>query len=169
MRAHLVREMVGAKVVTNENECLASSTISRMTRKPLQTKRKREESPDDTSKTRQKRTKGGKSNQILLSAFAAGDSNKAWMDELQSTETLTQVHAQAACGFGPLGHKQCCPNKFARTALQPIREDTKIQAEVIDISDSDEEVQYVCSQSKCKANPYCLNYLGQDKWESSSE
>jgi hypothetical protein len=140
-----------------------------MTRKPPQTKRKRDESPDDTSKTRQKRPKAGKSSQVSLSNFVAADASKAWMEGLNSADEITQVHAQAACGFGPLGHRQCCPNKFARMVLKPIGDETKMETEIIDISDSEEEVQHVCSQARCKANPYCLNFLGQDKWESPSE
>lgn len=140
-----------------------------MTRKPQQTKRKREESPDDASKTRQKRTKGGKSGQLILSNFTSADLGKAWMDGLVDLEDVMQVHAQAACGFGPLGHKHCCPNKYARTELEPIGEDKKMEIEVIDISDSEGEIQHVCSLSKCKANPCCLNYLGQERWESPSK
>lgn len=91
------------------------------------------------------------------------------MEELNNADEITQAHAQAACGFGPLGHRQCCPNKFARTLLKPIRDDPKVEADIIDITDSEEEVQHVCSQARCKANPYCLNFLGQEKWESPSE
>jgi len=84
-------------------------------------------------------------------------------------DEILQLHAQAACGFGPLGHKQCCPNKFARMVLTPFGDDQKMEVEVIDISDSEGEVYHVCSQARCKANPYCLNFLGQERWESPSE
>jgi hypothetical protein len=161
---------VRSKVVTKETDsCLLPHWSLGMTRKPQQTKRERDESPDDTLKTRQKRPKSNTSSQASLSNFVPVDSSKAWMEGLNSADEIMQDHAQAACGFGLLGHRQCCPNRFARMILKPAGDETKMETEVIDISDSEEEVQHVCSQARCKANPYCLNFLGQEKWESPSE
>ena len=38
--------------------------------------------------------------------------------------------------------------------------------DVIVISDDEGPM---CTNKICKYNPYCLNYLGQDKWEDSGE
>jgi hypothetical protein len=72
-----------------DDSCLLLHQSLGMTRKPQQTKRKRDESPDDASKTRQKRPKAGKSDQASLSNFVAVDSSKAWMEGLNSADEIT--------------------------------------------------------------------------------
>jgi hypothetical protein len=133
-----------------------------MGKKAPQSKRKRDISPETTSKTRGKRQK-------TLSLSAKEDGSQSWMRDVQDSGEIMQEHAQAACGIGPLGFKQCCPSKFATKPLAPLDEAVVVEHDVIVLSDSDDEVQLVCSKAKCKNNPYCLNYLGQEKWEDPSK
>lgn len=133
-----------------------------MGRKTPQPKRKRDESPEISLNTRHKRQK-------TLSSFTAEDDSRGWIKLIPESGEITQDCAQAACGFGRFGTKQCCPNKSANKKLASLDGAAENAKEVIELSDSDEEVQIVCSKGKCKANPYCLNYLSQEKWEDPGE
>ncbi|THH10686.1 hypothetical protein EW145_g1149 [Phellinidium pouzarii] len=49
-----------------------------------------------------------------------------------------------------------------RVLRQPTAEQEDL-SDVIVISDGEDEL--LCDKKRCKDNPFCLNYLGQDKWE----
>jgi hypothetical protein len=80
-----------------------------------------------------------------------------WLASIQSASEIGPEHVLALCGLGPLAKTPLCPNKFEEGA------DSK--QNVIEVSDSGDETIHSCSKAKCKNNPYCLNYLGQEKWE----
>ncbi|EMD38059.1 hypothetical protein CERSUDRAFT_113204 [Gelatoporia subvermispora B] len=98
--------------------------------------------------------------------------------EVSDVSDITQEHRLATCGFCKNSSHPLCPNKYverpnpkvedveksalpAATAVTAVPED-----EVIVISDDEAPS---CGPKGCKSNPYCLNYLGQDKWENEDK
>ncbi len=96
--------------------------------------------------------------------------------EVSDTSGITNEHRLATCGFSRNSSDTLCPNKSVekRKASSPPRvnghTDTQAGEELADdvIGISDDEGP-TCSTKSCKPNPYCLNYLGQDKWENAGE
>ncbi|PVF98765.1 hypothetical protein CPB86DRAFT_338654 [Serendipita vermifera] len=131
-------------------------------------KRKREESPDKGSRSRQKRANTDSIGQPTLH-FKTNKHEKSnlWMSSLEKGDVISQTHAQAACGFGSLGQHRVCTNRYTMTALKPMSPSNK-QPDIILIDDEDREDDVPCSKAKCKTNPYCLNFLNQEKWEDPS-
>jgi hypothetical protein len=84
-----------------------------------------------------------------------------WLASIQSASEIGLEHVLALCGLGPLGNTPLCPNK--------LEEGTHAKGDVIDVSDSEDGTIHSCSKVKCKNNPYCLNYLGQEKWENEGK
>ncbi|KAF8480713.1 cysteine proteinase [Gautieria morchelliformis] len=100
-----------------------------------------------------------------------------WVSRISDPSLITDEHLFAACGFQENSGKPICKNKYigsdvlddkecrvdvVQSGIKPVaRED---EDDVIIIS-SDEE-QSICNKKRCKENPHCLNYLGQDKLES---
>jgi hypothetical protein len=124
-------------------------------------KRKREDSPEKGSRSRQKRVNTETIGQPTLQFKPdKHDKSKIWISHIDNGDSISQEHAQATCGFGPLGHYRMCTNRYARTALRSINEGP----EVI-VIDEEEEEEVPCSKTRCKTNPYCLNFLNQEKWE----
>ncbi|KAI0374832.1 cysteine proteinase [Pilatotrama ljubarskyi] len=96
--------------------------------------------------------------------------------EVTDVSHITDEHRLATCGFSKSSTHPLCPNKYVekqktpptgkldgsdgQTALEEPADD------VIVISDDEE---HTCSSKACKHNPYCLNYLGQDKWEDAGK
>ncbi len=95
---------------------------------------------------------------------------------MSDTSGITNEHRLATCGFSPNSSNTICPNKYVekRKASSPLRvnghTDTQAGEELVDdvIVISDDEGP-TCSTKSCKPSPYCLNYLGQDKWENAGE
>ena len=98
-----------------------------------------------------------------------------WLASIQSASDVKIEHILALCGLGPLSKTPLCPNKFQNT-----RDD------VVELSDGDgdgdgdgDEDETIttthnnnndsCSKVKCRNNPYCLNYLGQERWENQGQ
>ena len=113
----------------------------------------------------------------LKRARLAGQSRdySAWGwvgDDAAATSEITPEHRLATCGFAQKSIHPLCANKYSPAAQLP-RADAQqthaaaaggeLEDDVIVISD-DEGPE--CSSKACKANPYCLNYLGQEKWEN---
>ncbi|KAM5535206.1 hypothetical protein V8D89_011142 [Ganoderma adspersum] len=94
--------------------------------------------------------------------------------EVTDTPGITDEYRLATCGFSRNSSNTLCPNKHAgeRGASSPpkVNGHTDAQGEeeladdVIVISDDEGPT---CGTKTCKPNPYCLNYLGQDKWENA--
>lgn len=96
--------------------------------------------------------------------------------EVADTSEITQEHRLATCGLSRSSTQPLCRNKFLDKQKTPciavtndnlgLSEGEGLADEVIVISDDEGPV---CNNKACKHNPYCLNYLGQDKWENAGE
>ena len=84
-----------------------------------------------------------------------------WLASIQSASEVRIEHVLALCGLGLLAKTPLCPNKFQKTADS--------EGSVVDVSDGEDETAHNCSKVKCKNNPYCLNYLGQERWENEGQ
>ncbi len=86
-------------------------------------------------------------------------------------EHITEEHCLLAAGLGP-GSGKPCPNKYIPKPKEPTptRSASRASSSQTDQDDvieiSDEENETYCDKKRCKDNPLCLNYLGQDKWEN---
>ena len=95
---------------------------------------------------------------------------------MTDTSGITYEHRLATCGLSRNSSHTICPNKHVEKPKAPsppkVNEHTGAQEgdgladDVIVISDDEGPT---CGTKICKSNPYCLNYLGQDKWENAGE
>jgi hypothetical protein len=99
-------------------------------------------------------------------------SELAWVGtEVLEVSEITHEHRLTACGLSRKNRHPHCANKYASIGLSSVSTlkaekptaSGELHDDVIVISDDDEPQ---CSKKLCKNNPYCLNYLGQDKWEN---
>lgn len=87
---------------------------------------------------------------------------------------ITQGHRLVTCGFSDNSPHTICSNRFAVSkAPSPVKGSQNSDAAEVKADDdiiviSDDETPK-CSSKACKSNPYCLNYLGQEKWEDEGE
>ncbi|KAH8107139.1 cysteine proteinase [Cristinia sonorae] len=127
-------------------------------------KRLRRRSPSDSAPMAGERFKRAK---------LAGSDYSAWGwvgSEVTDVSEISQYHRLAACGFSANGSYPLCTNKYADTTPpSPSKQNTnrkvihgELEDDIIVISD-DEGLS--CDSKTCRNNPYCLNHLGQDKWE----
>ncbi|EJU05183.1 hypothetical protein DACRYDRAFT_103677 [Dacryopinax primogenitus] len=95
-------------------------------------------------------------------------------------EQITPKHMIWACGFSEESGLPVCPNIWSKDvkegdekgkgrAVDTGAYDASVsgksqKAEVIDLT-----LPTLCSKKKCRDNPNCLNYLGQDAWEDEDE
>ena len=91
---------------------------------------------------------------------------------------ITLEHRMSTCSFSQRNDIPYCLNKFAakedeahaknsRERQLPLPSvDGELDDDIIVISDDE---QPSCSKKLCKANPNCLNYLGQEMWEDEGE
>ncbi|THU87228.1 cysteine proteinase [Dendrothele bispora CBS 962.96] len=85
--------------------------------------------------------------------------------EASKASEITHEHLLTTCGLSIRNPHSLCRNKFTETSRDPSPDPLALRdtdGGVIVISDDDEPV---CSKKSCKNNPFCLNYLGQGKWE----
>lgn len=94
--------------------------------------------------------------------------------KVKRDEDITEAHCLLAAGLGPTPVKPC-PNKYVskpkstsptRSASHASSSQTIADEDSAVIVISDDEAEACCNKKRCKDNPYCLNYLGQDKWEN---
>jgi hypothetical protein len=98
--------------------------------------------------------------------------NWSWvMTEVTNASDITEEHCLAACGLGSL--RVACSNKYSpkysdksgQTTSEAVGvHDTDSTGAMADVSDGN---MHICDKKLCRKNPNCLNYLGQDKWESA--
>ncbi|CDO68332.1 hypothetical protein BN946_scf184799.g59 [Trametes cinnabarina] len=91
--------------------------------------------------------------------------------EVTDASAITQEHRLATCGFSKNTSYPLCRNKHVEKSKTP----PSGKAEIVGPSESLEAADDVivisddegppCSSKACKHNPYCLNYLGQEKWD----
>ena len=91
---------------------------------------------------------------------------------------ITLEHRLLACNLSQRNDISYCLSKFAakedeerakksRESQPPLpRVDGELEDDIIIISDDE---QPSCSKKLCKANPNCLNYLGQEMWEDEGD
>lgn len=124
-----------------------------MPKAPLNGKRKREDTSEDRPGPSTKRSKTDITSWVTP--------RYPWLASIQSASEIGSEHVLALCGLGPLARTPLCRNKF--------EEGADSEGDVIEVSDSENDTKHSCSKAKCKNNPYCLNYLGQEKWENEGE
>ncbi|KAI0664864.1 cysteine proteinase [Cubamyces menziesii] len=132
-------------------------------------KRTRRASPASTGLTAGERLKRTK-----LTGNAAY-SAWGWVGtEATETQQITLEHRLATCGLSKTSNHPLCPNKYVEKQKTPpgskVVDTPATQGgpteDVIVISDDEGPS---CSSKSCKLNPYCLNYLGQEKWEDADK
>lgn len=100
-------------------------------------------------------------------------SNAPWgwvATEVSEVDEITLQHRLSTCNLSSRNKKPRCRNIYSsatikiapRTAASSKDAHGEPEDDVIVISDAEDET---CSKTLCKLNPFCLNYLGQDKWE----
>ena len=112
-----------------------------------------------------------------------------WVDsEVVDTSQITDEHRLATCSFSKRSCRSLCPNKYAAKRETPtssaagVGPKVKAKANGLPTPPPDSEVEATddvivisddegpsCTAKVCKYNRYCLNYLGQDKWEDAGE
>ncbi|KAH9934725.1 cysteine proteinase [Fomitopsis serialis] len=130
-------------------------------------KRNRRTSPSHSGLTAGERLKRAKlTDSRVYSAWG-------WVGvEVADVSQITQQHRLATCGFSENSSHPLCLNRYAVPRSSPsVKGDSngggkvaagELEDDIIVISD-DEAPR--CNSKVCKANPYCLNYLGQEKWD----
>ncbi len=112
----------------------------------------------------------------LKRAKLSGNDYLAWGwvgSEVTNPAQITLQHRRATCGFSDSNPYPFCPNKYSvasktkDTSQVNKGKRPKVEGELEDdvIVISDDEA-LLCTGKICKANPNCLNYLGQDKWQN---
>uniref|UniRef100_A0A0W0FLB1 ubiquitinyl hydrolase 1 n=1 Tax=Moniliophthora roreri TaxID=221103 RepID=A0A0W0FLB1_MONRR len=93
--------------------------------------------------------------------------------EVRDPSEITQEHILAVYGLSSRTRRRRCPNKYAQeekcsSSVESAQKavNGELDEDVIVISD-DEELN--CNKKDCKQNPFCLNYLGQEKWEDEGQ
>ncbi|KAJ4487816.1 cysteine proteinase [Lentinula aciculospora] len=93
--------------------------------------------------------------------------------EVTEPSSITRDHLLATCGLSRRNNHPFCRNKHqvkSRSAhsSSPATSqvaNNSVPDDMIVIADSEDE-GHNCSKKACETNPNCLNYLGQEKWES---
>ena len=90
--------------------------------------------------------------------------NWGWVSSVPNTTSISDDHFLRSCGFSPHTQPRFCSNKYTGSSttssgLSPV---TDLDGDLIVVSD---EEGPVCDKKSCQSNPYCLNYLGQKRWE----
>ena len=108
----------------------------------------------------------------------AGSEHLAWSwvgTEVIDPSYITEEHRLITCGFSDLNPYTFCANRYIaesrdvgvrkvnETPSKPV--EGELEDDIIVVSD-EERASPACSSKLCRANPNCLNYLGQEKWEN---
>jgi hypothetical protein len=151
---------------------------------PPNGKRRREDALEDR---RGPSTKRLKTDTITITSWTTTP-RYPWLALIQSASEVGIEHVLALCGLGPLAKTPLCPNKFQQQQRQQLQQrvecavgDSRVVVEASSSSgdgdrDGDSEDNEItitthsnCSKVSCKNNPYCLNYLGQERWENQGQ
>ncbi|KAK1222681.1 hypothetical protein PQX77_014467 [Marasmius sp. AFHP31] len=127
-------------------------------------KRKRRASPS---------SKGLAAGEVLRRERLAGNATSPWGwvgTEVNDASRITHEHMLTVYGLSSRTPR--CPNKYTpgKTATQ-VREDHplakgELEEDIIIVSDDDD---IPCNKKDCRSNPFCPNYLGQDKWDDEGK
>ncbi|KAH8826973.1 cysteine proteinase [Flagelloscypha sp. PMI_526] len=126
------------------------------------TKRKRRETPPHNQ--------GLPAGMHLNRAQLKADPAWGWaLTEVEHVQDITNTHRKQTCRLLLPSPSTLCPTKSFLLQLTKPAALTADEEDVIIISDDDEPAS-ACTKKNCaKANPYCLNYLGQEKWQHESD
>ncbi|KAJ3510286.1 hypothetical protein NLJ89_g4765 [Agrocybe chaxingu] len=115
--------------------------------------------------------------QLKPNALPRPSSSNPWgwvVSEVSDAAGITQEHRISACNLSARNKNTSCRNKYStitvkkdagaapKATLPSSTATGELEDDIIVISDDEEPS---CSKKKCKANPMCLNYVGQDLWE----
>ncbi|KAI0637029.1 cysteine proteinase [Trametes polyzona] len=95
--------------------------------------------------------------------------------EVTDASMITQEHRLATCGFARNSNYPICRNKYVEKQQTPPGQQANGAADAPELGEPDDVIVIsddegpTCSLRVCKINPYCLNYLGQDKWENAEK
>ena len=87
-----------------------------------------------------------------------------WISSVPNATSISDDHLLRTCGFSPHSQPRFCSNQYARlstTSSEPSPV-TDLDGDLIIVSDDEGPA---CDKKSCQSNPYCLNYLGQKRWE----
>ncbi len=96
--------------------------------------------------------------------------------EVADASGITGDHQLATCGFSGSSTHTLCRNKYAEKRQTPSGDIPSGSSGPADLDEAADDVIVIsddegptCSVKACKNNPFCVNYLGQDKWEDVGE
>lgn len=89
-----------------------------------------------------------------------------WVSEVSDASNISDEHLLRTIGVSSQDSRNFCPNKYGEGKNTSLPEQLPVSGELdtdcIEISDNEEPL---CSKKSCLSNPYCLNHLGQYRWE----
>lgn len=96
--------------------------------------------------------------------------------EVADASGITRDHHLVTCGLSWSSTHTLCRNKYAEKRQTPPGDIPNGSSGPADPDEATDDVIVIsddegptCSNRACKSNPYCVNYLGQDKWEDVGE
>ncbi|KAJ8078975.1 hypothetical protein PM082_013259 [Marasmius tenuissimus] len=118
-------------------------------------------------------SKGLPAGEILRRERLAGNATSPWSwvgTEVNDASRITHEHMLTVYGLSSRTPR--CPNQYAPGKIAtPVCEDHPLaegglEEDIIIVSDDDDKS---CNKKDCRSNPFCLNYLGQDKWDDEGK
>ncbi|KAL0058942.1 hypothetical protein AAF712_014345 [Marasmius tenuissimus] len=118
-------------------------------------------------------SKGLPAGEILRRERLAGNATSPWSwvgTEVNDASRITHEHMLTVYGLSSRTPR--CPNQYAPGKIAtPVCEDHplaegELEEDIIIVSDDDDKS---CNKKDCRSNPFCLNYLGQDKWNDEGK
>lgn len=87
-----------------------------------------------------------------------------WISSVPNATSISDDHLLRTCGFSPHSQPRFCSNRYARSSAASLEPSpvTDLDGDLIVVSDDEGPV---CDKKSCQSNPYCLNHLGQKRWE----
>ena len=96
--------------------------------------------------------------------LAESDIRWNWIGtDVKHVSDIKEQHCLRAAGIAFVKPKRLCKNKYKSPCGLVTSIKTPDNEEAIIISDGEDDPY--CERKRCKDNPYCMNHLGQDKWE----
>jgi len=109
---------------------------------------------------------------IDRSALQGNNKSNWWWagTEVFDAASITNEYYLAACGLSSRNRRSICANKYVEDTKSTRRNTPPKKDSGMDIGDDvivvSEDSGPTCTKKSCKTSPFCLNYLGQDKWEN---
>jgi hypothetical protein len=116
------------------------------------------------------RQEGLKQGEQLRRDKISGNARLDWSwvgTEVTDASKITVEHRLACCGFAS-GQSSACSQSHVPTQSAAATTSTAgIEGDVEIVVDGG--ALTLCNKKHCKNDPYCLNFLGQDKWKNEGE